>query len=201
MNIKSIISSFDFYGSLFNFTINRERIFKTLLGGLISLITFCLIFYTSFLFGKDFFYRTNPKVLIQQIMPDNHKRIKVNNKNLTIAWRIEDTLRNSVNFDGKLFPILTYYSYSYNNTSNRSESNIKKIPSKKCKELNYYENINTEYNLFQFSEDWYCLDFDSDDFFLGGFWDSSFYDFFEISFNICNLTNENKTYIKYDLSE
>jgi len=200
--ITTFISSFDIYGSLFNFTINRRLIFKTSIGGIISIITFFFVIYTSYLFGKDFFYRTNPKVFMQEVTPNESKRIKITNRNFTLAWRIEDKFKNPVEFPkGLFFPQISHKSYD----------NIKKnIPIKKCKDIFNVDDIDilVNENIILNSEEWYCIDFDYSEFFLGGTSTNNGFDQFEILLNTCNkfltenshlnLENQNVNVTQYD---
>jgi hypothetical protein len=197
-NIIKIISSFDTYGTLFNFTINRELKFKTLTGGIITVLTFLFIFYTCYLFGQDFFFRRNPKTSMEEIIPFENGRIKISNKNLTIAWRIEDAYRRPIKISQDLlFPVITYVSYS-DFGRNIVQNPIKKnIPIKKCNEV---KNIN-EYDFMiedgvslnsLKTNDWNCIDFDFDIFHLGGKTKTSAHEFFELSLNTCEINNNQK---------
>lgn len=120
--IVPIISSFDTYGTLFNFTINRELKFKTFIGGIISLLTFLFIVYTTFLFGEDSFFRRNPKIVfMQEKFLTESNRLKISNKNLTVAWRIEDSNRKQVLYPNDFFySSIVYYSSFYSVEKNET---------------------------------------------------------------------------------
>ena len=64
-----MLNSIDIFGTNFNFTIFKQERFKTFFGGLLSLLSLGISVIFTIFFGRDFFYRTNPKTLIQYKQP------------------------------------------------------------------------------------------------------------------------------------
>lgn len=64
-----VIESIDIFGTTFNFSIFEQTRYKTIFGGFLTFLCLgvCVIF--TLFFGKDFFYRTNPKILTQYVQP------------------------------------------------------------------------------------------------------------------------------------
>ena len=124
--MKKWMSHVDIYGTVFNFTINKNLKYKTFFGGFLTLITFIICIIIVYLFEKDFFYKTNPTVLEQKIISAQHDKILINSKNLTIAWRIEDNNGNPISFDGYFYPKINYLAYENNKTTDNFKL-IKKI--------------------------------------------------------------------------
>ncbi len=203
-SIVPVISSLDAYGSLFSFTINRESKYKTFLGGMISLLSFLFIGSFTFLFGKDFFFRKNPKIVfVQENLSAQINRGKISNKNLTIAWRIEDTNRKQVSYTSDLFyTSIAYYSYIFSYEKNETIKIKKNIPVKKCNEIfavGEFPDFLIDHNyLYYFNaSEWNCVDFEFfDDIYLGGKAAENLdFERFEISLNTCeyDLINQLKT--------
>jgi len=61
--LENTIKMFDIYGSYFNLRINNQAKFKSVLGGLFSVITMAIFLFCIFNFGHDFYNKVNPKVV------------------------------------------------------------------------------------------------------------------------------------------
>src|SRR5690349_4593742 len=109
----------DLYGSPFMFTTFGTYKFKTTFGGILSLITLGLIILFSFLFGEDFYFRTNPKVIQQIVSPPNYEQIKVNNNNFTLMWRVDNSEFLPVKYEDNFYVVVSYTSRSVNNETNQ----------------------------------------------------------------------------------
>ena len=79
----------DFFGPQINFTIKRGNNFKTVLGGLVSFIVYCMYIFFFISFGKDMIFKLNPNVSFETLLPESQKNYTINNETF-IAWRIED---------------------------------------------------------------------------------------------------------------
>jgi len=186
---SSFLKKLDLYGSLFNFTINREEKFKTNMGAFLSILTYLLIITTSIFFGKDFYNRTNPKILSQTTIPEKHSNIDISNKLLTISWRVEDANGNEIDFTGKFYAKLVYSPYIMNpSTKNLDNIENRNLPMKRCNETTNEEN----FNMFINPESWYCVNFDIKDLQFGGYWDSEFLYSFNLNLNMCKYDLNNK---------
>jgi hypothetical protein len=64
--LVNLIRLFDIYGNYFQLRINNQTKFKTLYGGLLSLVTFIILILCILSFGNDFFKRQNPKVTLEE---------------------------------------------------------------------------------------------------------------------------------------
>ena len=51
-----------------------------------------LVFLMSFFLGKDFYYRTNPKVLEQRIALDKHVMRNIDPEEMTIMWKLDNSV-------------------------------------------------------------------------------------------------------------
>jgi len=144
---------FNIFRNLFSFTINKQTKFKTNLGAILSLITLIVIIVTCFFFGKDFYHRTNPKVLSQKTVPEDFPKMNISSRNLTISWRIEEEFGNELDFSGILFPVFKYLHFEKNNHTKilefaKSQKNLKM---KRCNETL----IEGNFEKFQSPDQWY----------------------------------------------
>lgn len=178
----------DIFGNMFNFTINKELKYRTNMGALFSIITLFVIIITCIFFGADFYYRTNPKVLSQITVPENHTMINLTTKNLTISWRIEDMNGHEIQFGDAFYISVLYYGFEDDSETKEliSIHNPITIPVKRCNETNFNDNFNT----FNSPEQWYCLDFDQLTAPFGGSWDSNFLYYFTIMLTVCEYDKE-----------
>jgi hypothetical protein len=64
--LGKFIRLFDIYGNYFQLRINNQTKFKTLSGGLLSLLTLIILILCVLSFGNDFFKRKNPKISIEE---------------------------------------------------------------------------------------------------------------------------------------
>lgn len=60
--ISYYLKQIDFLGNPISFTINNQGIFKTILGGLLSMILYISYVYFFINFGMDFIFKLNPSV-------------------------------------------------------------------------------------------------------------------------------------------
>ncbi len=73
------IKVFDVFGASFSFTINNSSSIKTIAGGIFSIFTFAFFLFAFIAFGNDFYYKLNPKVLIQQMVLSNETLYNLQN--------------------------------------------------------------------------------------------------------------------------
>ncbi len=91
MRIITLIKSIDFFGPDMKLRINQQENFKTVFGGIIS-----ILYYISFLifflqFGGDFFNKRNPKIVAQTLTDTSfNKTLRLNKNNFFFAFRIRD---------------------------------------------------------------------------------------------------------------
>jgi hypothetical protein len=165
-----VIKSIDIFGEVFNFNIFGKREYNTVLGGILTFSIVIITFVTTIMFGLDLILRTNPKVLIQKVVPLKYSYINCTLQNFPFFWRISDDNALNVNYSNILYPTLVFYVYQYNKTINNYDFIESKIlPNKPCtrdsvQNDEYFDN----YGL----DNYYCLDWSDSGYPLGGFWDS-----------------------------
>lgn len=189
----------DIFGRPFNFTINGQLKFKTLFGGFLSIIYLAACFCLTFVFAKDFFERTHPKVIDQLLELTEYPIRYVANDNFTVAWRIEDESGNVMNnVDDILFPKTEYHNYKLSNKNGASlfeKVKSEYIPSRKCEKISktLEHTFKKEFSVSQ----WNCLDFsDSNSQKMGGYWNTEFLHYLSFGLITCDESKENEENFK-----
>ena len=98
-----------------------------------------------------------------------------------MPWRLADANNFPVEFENKLFPIITFYRYE-TNTSGIFSTYTQNIEFAKCtNETVQMPEFANKYNL----NDYYCMDWSKDNFTLGVYWDGSYVDYFQLFLYFC----------------
>ena len=121
----SILRSIDIYGTQFHFTTEYNQKFKTEFVGFLSIISFILISFCSYLFSLNFLYKKNPSITMPNYYNSHYEKINLNDNNIILPFRIEDYSGSEINFTGILYPKIYYYSELKSNFS--SMNVMKKI--------------------------------------------------------------------------
>ena len=100
--MSRVLKGIDFYGITYEFGTKGEDKFKTWFGGCMSIFTVISIMAFGYLFGKDFYHKTNPRVVNQERIYTQTKLLKPNTKDHTILFRLHDG--GAKNFDLSLLP-------------------------------------------------------------------------------------------------
>ena len=109
------IKTLDIYSSNINFYFNGQEKVRTISGGILSLVTLIITFFITFIFGKDFYYRINPKTTSEIVFPSNFP--VANLSEFQIIWRLEDYSTNTINFTDILYPNVKYFRLKKNITT------------------------------------------------------------------------------------
>jgi hypothetical protein len=178
----SLLSYFDCFSTSFNFTILNQDKYKTNFGGIMTILCGVTILVFAYLFGQDFLYKKNPRILQQTVFPDQYNPpFKMTRENFVIPWRLTDGLLKPIDKD-----LLFYYKKKHYSFINNSTGNIlvdeKNIKSYECNNTNSkIAEFNDKFNISQ----WNCIDWSDDNYTLGGFWDGSFTNYILIELFFC----------------
>ena len=102
------MEKFDFLGQPINLYHKNSDTLKTSFGGVMTILSFIIMGLVIFAFGQDFFNRTNPKVIFSTETLDEYELHQINNRNFSIAFRIENAFGNIYNDDRNIFVIERY---------------------------------------------------------------------------------------------
>lgn len=182
--MSKYLKNIDIFGNTFSFTTFQQEKFKTTIGGFFSCICIIVAVVFTFFFGQDFFYRANPKVRSQKVIPEFAEKINLTRDILALPWRIDDDTGKPVNFEGLIFPKLSHYFYDYNEQNQLVLTKKINFNLTKCNEdIVKFPQLHKQLNL----SNYYCWDWEASDqkYTLGGFWDTSFVHYFQIDFDFC----------------
>ena len=184
------IRSIDIFGAQFNFTIFGKANYNTYFGGFLSIFILIASIIISLMFGQDLFFKTNPKDLIERIVPKNYTYMNATVQNFPIFWRIADDNANPVNFTNILYPDIILYFNKFNKTTGVYDLiDKKRLLVKLCtRSLVNNDVVYDQWGLDLF----YCLDWTDAKYPIGGFWDDSDIVYY-MEKTIYSCPNDNKT--------
>jgi hypothetical protein len=180
--ILSYLKYIDIFGTTFQFTTFKNLKFQTLIGGIMTILSGIVLIVFCFLFGRNFLFKKNPLVMSQDMVPDDYKPpLKITAENLVLPWRLADSNNFPVDFENKFYPIITYFRYE-TNSSGVFEIYNSNIEFSKCtNETAMMPEFSSRYNISQY----YCMDWSKDNYTIGGYWDGSYVDYFQLYLHYC----------------
>jgi hypothetical protein len=183
--MENFFSNLDIFGRKINFLFKTQNSFKTCLGGIFTICSLLLIILFSFIIGGDFYYGTNPNINYETVVPRNYSLpLSLNTNNFLLAWRIEYYRKNflDLNKNKILWPITRHFSYKRNSSDNLVLIKHEEIPTRKCNTQNAkIKDFTENYDI----EEWYCLDWTTGNYTLGGFFDGDYVDAFQTQLYMC----------------
>ena len=191
-----LFTSFDFlYCSDFKFSVFKKPSFKTPLGGILTLITLALTVVTAFYFGKDLYYRTNPKLTYNKIVPETYPSFNLTKDNFLLYFQIQDGTGVPLPAEPNLYFHIYYFQAKVvNGLGNPIIYNTVYLNSTTC-DLSLVSNA-TFYNLKKMGQ-FKCLNLSNPDsqmngYQTGGYWDGEFVNYFYMELSYCQgFTNNN----------
>ncbi len=189
--MNECLKKIDIFGMTFSFTTLGHEKFKSSVGAFITIICLGIIGVFSFIFGRNFYYRENPSVLNQKVVPQNYTDLfELNKKNLFVAFRITQQGFNA-DIDGMLWPTIEYVNFDNANNNMKALSMPKIVP---CSDPKVFD----EDFAYSFKADlWWCPDWSSvprkpnETLLFGGGWDAPEVAYFAFSINTC----ENRVFL------
>ncbi len=115
----NIVKSIDIYSSQFNFKFLNDTKYKSVGGGIMTILTIIPIILLFLIFSEDFYFRKNPRYINQQIEDLNDTLYEINENLLFGEVRLEDENRNPVNYTGYLS--FDFQCFSYIKTINENK--------------------------------------------------------------------------------
>jgi len=186
--VIDLLKRIDLYGSPYHFTVFNNQVYKTHIGGFITILTLIGYIICFWYFGNDFYSRENPKYLNERINLPVYPNYTLNRDDLMIAIRMEDTDGNFFDPSGLLDIEVVYYNYEtidgeFQLTKYTNLSIIN------CTEIDMNAlRMKTKKDISQMS----CIKFNNTP--LGGYWDTDFTNYIMINFKPCLNTTENNNY-------
>ena len=137
-----------------------------------------LVIVTSFLFGKDFYLRETPRIVLEKILTDTFSNVVLKPSNFIFAFRIED---GDSNYLENVFFKMELQYLNYTKDENKEFQLEKHVINgyKRCDEITIEDkNFSKNKNLTQY----YCIDLLNNTEF-GGSWNSDSVSYFILTFS------------------
>jgi hypothetical protein len=113
MKYSSYLKYLDLYGIPYNFTLFNESLYKSTIGGIMTIITL-ISFVLSFLyFSKDFYLRQNPNFILQQEIKPSFDSFNISEDSIFFSINLYDIYDNIIDYP-QYFEI-TAINSKYNN--------------------------------------------------------------------------------------
>jgi hypothetical protein len=173
------MESLDFLGGKICFYSNRQETIKSNFGGIISSICIILLGLLIAGFGQDFFKRTNPQIIQSTITSDEYPEFVVNNKNFSIAFRIEDDSGKLFDRTDLFYAEFIYYINQKNAKGTWEEIEYRILNSTVCNSNLIYDDS----TFIQENDQIYCPILNN--IIVGGYWDYNFVKAFQINVREC----------------
>jgi hypothetical protein len=133
--MKTLETWLDIYGKSFQFTIFNKNQFHTRFGLWLTISTMFTLLIFSYIFGKDLFFKTNPKIIQETIFRDDFPKLDLSRENLIIPWRFINITAGAVDATGVLYPLFWIDMYTKNKSTNEFEYKSINLESKNCDSL------------------------------------------------------------------
>jgi hypothetical protein len=163
--------------------LNDQRSIQTNFGGIITMFIGIAMTLLIIAFGNDFFYRTNPIFIKQEVDPADYPNLKINNTNFMFALRYEDINGAMLDEQGQSFYFEVWRkSYTRNNKGEWETNEVTTMPYSRCIKQNFTDQaLFDEKNII----DYFCINYNYDKELLGGSWEANFVNYMSIEYAIC----------------
>ena len=197
--LAEICKYMDSFGTKYTFYTDGKPRFYTILGGILTIVSYLLSLSVLIYFSIDGFKCLTSTTFFINIFSGEHPKIKFNEEKIWIPWRIVDYNNNFVNHTNLIYPMIYYYEGERKTTNDHFELKSKLIDYKLCNETSM---INKPENYFFGAplDKLYCIDMD--DLEIGGAWIGLYINYIEMNFYLCeDGINYNENNIKCTTSE
>ena len=191
MIYKEYLRYLDLFGTKCSFYSDQRLKFYTPLGGIISIISVCTCIIIFVFYSLSNFKREYPSLITSSII-DEQQKIKFNQENIFIPWKIQKNKHN-FNHTKILYPVIKYY-YKENASD---VINSKILSYKICSETSL-TNSSIKYLIDSNLDQLYCIDMN--DLNIGGSWNSNYLYYIEFNLYLCSSRENCINYDKNDLN-
>ena len=108
--VKSL-KRIDMYGLSFSFTTFGKAKFNTTCGGILTLCTALVVCVFTFIFGSDFFLKTNPNLVESELVHLTSNPVFIQNEQYSFMFRLQSLNGNIYNYDEIPFKVRGQYSH------------------------------------------------------------------------------------------
>ena len=171
----------DFFGTNFNFYIEKNRKLYTPLGGILTILSIICATVIFLSMNLDEL-RHNVPISSTSVVQETYHNVKFAQEKIWLPWRIGDYEGHLANFTGLLYPIIYYYSGIKNKEENKVNLGYSFLNYKLCSETSMINNTDS-FIIDASLDELYCIDMENLD--MGGHWDYNFVNYVEFDLYIC----------------
>jgi len=178
----------DIFGKEINLQIKSYQVYKTPVGGVLTLFIGVVTLVAIWFFGKDIIYKEQPSYLTKKLSLPKWPFIRLNNKDFFFGIRVEDNYGNFLT-NPKYFEVLFEYDFlTLNMSTKQMEKSIETIrtPGVPCNT----SNVDNETLVKETLDTFMCFNFDSKNITLGGDWSSDSIGYMTYFIQKCNKETE-----------
>ena len=180
-----ILRSLDLFGYQQNFTINRNKSYKTITGGFLTVLFILLYIILFIVLGDDCFHKKNPKGYNRKLLnKENDKFIPIKEISFIGGFQIYDD--NLVVQDIEEILFLKFYLFSMENIDGKAKYTKKRLKTVPCSELGLSKDIDRKkFDLSKF----YCPNLSEiSDIFIGGNFNEEKLGLISVELSLCDET-------------
>jgi len=185
----NIIQSLDFFGNENKFNLNGKLIYKTTLGGFITLFLAFASIVLAWYFGQDIYLRVNPKYILNTAFTKSTPFMTLDLSSFFFAIRIENE-KGEIFDDPRYFTYVAEYYYYENSLGINKELIYKTEDMERCNS-NYIDN---ETLIGRGLDKYYCFNFTG--LVVGGDWQEK--NIGQLTYNVKKCNSE--TELKYNIT-
>ena len=179
--LSQALKYIDFFGTNFNFYIEKNRKLYTPLGGILTILSIICATVIFLSMNLDEL-RHNVPISSTSVVQETYHNVKFAQEKIWLPWRIGDYEGHLANFTGLLYPIIYYYSGIKNEAENKVNLGYSFLNYKLCSETSMINNTNF-FSIDVPLDELYCIDME--DLEIGGNWDYDFINYIEFDFYRC----------------
>jgi hypothetical protein len=179
MSLKKAIEFCDIYGESIQLNIKRELKSKTFLGGLLTIITFGLIFGATWSMGEDIIYKTHPSTDIEDQLFVERPFYYLDKYNFPLSFCFQDYDQLTYNIPSYFkFEVINIKTYNTNSTTETSKYEFENCT------YDHFPNLPNQYLDKAGIRKYICLK--DQNITIGGYWDNEFIQYVVFRIRLCN---------------
>ena len=185
---KNILEYLDIFGTKTGFYTERKPQFYSVLGGVLSIFTICIIIIIFILLSLKDFERISPNIISSSIPSVVHEKLNLEDEKIWIPMRIIDYSFKYADHEGIIYPVINYYLAERQNNKEAFHCTKKKLLHLElCNETSMI-NKSDIYSINAPLDQLYCIN--TDGLLMGGSWDSLFLGYIKVDLYLCQNGEE-----------
>ena len=192
-NFLNLLKFIDFFGKKIEFRIEKKTRFKTVIGGVLSLLQLSLSIFLFFSLGNNMINRTDPDVVVSEIFNPHPSQTPIGKNDYFFMFGLQDHTTYQHFYDEGIYTIKLYQRKYYEN--NVSYDKIVDIPFERCTEDHLPTDLKEYFKkaVYGSVNNLICIKkgYDNGQFEIEGSYDSGYFAHIQIFLSVCKNSTEN----------